>query len=919
MTGDAQHVYAIKNSDAKSKQQQKEDVFEHFSEKDPDKLNSSNNSISESCKTVLNNTCLNSSHLHKKNKESHNQREAVIRPQQAGKIDFKSLQNRPKFSGERTWSLSSGSNGKSSPQSPTGKNKGRDKIKKYGKGPPHLYKLNIVNSRSNPTIGIAYPQQKVTSTRKLEGNREHVTGSYRFNVPRIPEREAELHQEDLSYSRRFQEDSANHTSTSYTSHTTVVTCQHQPLKTQSQVNSNVSRDSSNSNSQVPCPEFHGNRNKSNFSPFSVDWHCPDRTFPCTVYGMPSFKQSTFPVTAESNRSNTRSFRSIQFQYPIPQLQETASEPFNNEHNSQSHFQQDYLDIPLPNSQIAHGGFIFQLSTDGQQESLRNGRYDTPSDGRSYTQTSHQTKFMHPSIQGTQLQSPLSHYKGRTDHPSDINGIISSTDAVSSSIDTVSSSAGAISTSTGAISTSTGAISTSTGAIEQSHSTFQENQTICTSDTVNLHNNGVGFVSTNKRCLSLKGNRNTERLVTQGKALRRNTTHSSLPQMHFQDKIYGGSSNCSVPGGLVPFDKNISNKIHSHPRASQIWEGNNKMLPTKDQSSAPYSSSAANQFSYPCQSVTNLSFADHRQHVPKNSISRFPWQQIHLTSVLPNQNRIELSRQLSSQQLAFTPDSSEWQECKKMQKNVPVCNSVNFHHKTHAHNEELHNARSDGSRQNLNTASAFSFQNGLVNSNPSLCESENANTFCGLNQPAVPAPTRAGNHTALSISKLNSASASPYQSPPSSPVLNPGSISTCSSLSPVSTVYSANSPLNSNSEEGQLPTVATLSNLYHQHHHTKDGKNFSSSEQINADLLQCDPHRAFTFSSADHARVTKDNHVLYIQDNSLSQQNAESNRCTTAFDTESQSFLEQQLLANSLSSANLDQLDLVTQSCMKYPE
>ncbi|XP_078400549.1 uncharacterized protein znf469 [Cetorhinus maximus] len=914
MTGDAQHVYAIKDSDTDPKQQQKEDVFEHASEKDPGKLNSSDNSISESCKTVLNNSCLNNSHLHKKNKESYNQREAVIRPQQAGRIDFKSLQNRPKFSGERTWSSSSSSCGKSSPQSPTGKNKGRDRNKRYGKGPPHLYKLSIVNSRSNPTIGIAYPQQKVTSTKKLEGNRELVTGSYRFNVPSIPEREAELQQEDLSYNRRFLEDSANHTSTSYTSHTTVVTCQHQTLKAQSQANINVSRDNSNSNSQLQCPEFHGNRNNSSISPFSVDWHSPtDKTFP----GMPSYKQSTFPVAAESNKPNTRGFRSIPFQYPHPQLQEAATDPFNIEHNSQCHFQQDYLDVPLPNSQVAHSGFVFQLSTDGQDESLRNGRYRTSSDGRSYTQPSHQTKFVHPSNQGTQLQSPLTHYKGRADHPNDASGITSATGtissssgAISASVGAISSSSGALPSSTGAKSISTGAISTSSGAIEQNQNTFQENQTVCSSDTFNLHNNAVGFVPMNKRCSSLKDNRSTERMVTQGKPLRRNITLNSLPQMHFQDKVYGGSSNCSVPDGLVPFDKNIANKIHSHPRAPQAWEGSNKMFPMKDQNSAPYSSSVANQFSYPCQSVTNLSLADHRQHVPRNGVFRLPWQQIHLTSVMPNQNRIELSRQLSSQQLAFPLDSSEWQECKKTQKSAPICNPATFHNKNHGHSEELQNARNDGSRQNLSTATAFPFQNGLDNTNPSLCESGNANTFCGLNQPVVPVSTRTGGHTALSMPNVSLMSASPYQSPPSSPALNPGSTSTCSSLSPVSTVYSVNSPLNLNSEESQLPIVATPSNFYHQHCHTKDGKNLGSSEQINADLLHHDPIRAFTFSSADHSRGTKDNHLLYIQDNSFSQQNVESNGCTSAFDTESQSFSEQQLFANSLSSANLDQLDVL---------
>ncbi|XP_067904990.1 zinc finger protein 469 [Heterodontus francisci] len=901
MTGDAQHVYAIKDSDTDPKQQQKEEVFEHFNEKDSGKLNSSDNSISESCKTVLNNSSLNNSHLHRKNKESYHQREAIIRPQQAGRIDFKSLQNRPKFSGERTWSSSSSSSGKSSPQSPTGKNKGRDKNKKYGKGPPHLYKLSIVNSRSNPTIGIAYPQQKVTSTKKLEGHRELVTGSYRFNVPSIPEREAELQQEDLSYNRRFQEDSANHTSTSYTSHTTVVTCQHQALKAQSQVNINVSRD--NSNGQLQYPEFHGNRNNSNISPFSVDWHSPDKTFPGTNYGMPSYKQSTFPVAAESNKPNAQGFRSIPFQYPLPQLHETSAVPFNSEYNSQCHFQQDYLDVPLPNSQVAHSGFVFQLSTDGQEESLRNGRYGTSSDGRNYTQSSHQTQFVRPSNQGIQLQSPLSHYKGRADHPNDTNGTISSPGAISSST-------GAISSSTGAISSSTGAISSSTGAIEQNQSTFQENQTICSSDTFSLHNNGVGFVSMNKRCSSLKDNRSTERMVTQRKPLRRNMTHNSLPQMHFQDKVYGGSSNSSVLDGFVPFDKNISNKIHSHPRVPQVWERSNKMFPTKDQNSAPYCSSVANQFSYPCQSVTNLSHADHRQHVPRNGASRLPWQQIHLTSAMPNQNRIELSRQLSSQSLAFPIDSSEWQECKKTQKSAPICNPAAFHNKNHVHNEELQNARSDGSRQNCNTATAFPIQNCLDNTNPSLCESGNANTFCGLNQLVAPASTRSGGHTALSMPKVSLVSASPYQSPPPSPALNPGSTSTCSSLSPVSTVYSANSPVNPNSEEIQLPIVATPPNFYRQHCHTKDRKSFSSSELINPDLLHQDPIRTFTFSSADHSRGTKDNHLLYIQDNTFPQQNAESNGCTSTFDTESQSFSEQQLFANSLSSANLDQLDVL---------
>lgn len=883
MTGDTQHVYAIKDSDTDPKLQQKDGGFEHFSEKDRRKLNSGNTSGPESCKTVLNGNSLNHSHLHRKNKDSHNQREAVIRPQQAGRIDFKSLQSKPRFLSEHTWSSSNSSSCKSTSQSPYGKNKGKEKNKRYGKGPHHLYKLNI-NSRSNPTIGIAYPQQKITSAKKLEGKRELITGSYRFNVPSIPEREAELQQEDLSYSRHYQEDPASHTSTSYTSNTTVVANQNQGSKTHSQGNVNISRDNANFNGKLQYPEFHGSRNNSNISPFSVDWHSPDKPFAGTNYGMSPQKQSTFPLVAESSKSNTQGFRSIPFPYPLPQLHDVPADPFNSEHSGQCHFQQEFSDVPLPNAQVAHSGYVFQLTGDGHEDSVRNGQCGTSSDGRSYTHSSHQTQFLRPSNQGTPHR--VSHYKGN--HPNDMNGAISSNGALPSS---------------GAVS-SNGAVS-SVGANDQNQSTFQENQTVCTSDAFNLHNNGIGYVSMNKKCSPLKGDRGTERTDSQGKSLRRNITQGSLPQMHFQDKVYDSPSNNSVPDGLVSFDKNISNKIHSQPRLPQAWEGN-KMFSTKDYNTAPYTS-VANQFSYPCQSVSNLSHADQKQPAPRNGNSRLPWQQIHLTSAMPNQNRIELSRQLTSQQLAFPLGASEWQECKKAQRNPPVCKPVTFRNKRQVNSEELQNSRNSGNGQNCNTTDAFAFRNGLDNTSTSLCDSRNPNRFCDLN-PVVPASARGSGHGSLTIAK--SISGSPYQSPQSSPTLNTGSTSTCSSLSPVSTVYSANSPLNTNSEESHMPTLTSASRFYHQHCHSKEDKRFPSSEHISANLLHQhhDPTRGFAYFSTDHSRGTKDN-LLYIQDNSFSQQTAKINGCADDFETESQPFPEQ-FFANSLSSANLDQLDVL---------
>nr|XP_032826894.1 uncharacterized protein LOC116952026 [Petromyzon marinus] len=56
--------------------------------------------------------------------------------------------------------------------------------------------------KSNPTIGIAYPQQKAVPHRRAPGPRPPVNGSYRFHVPRIPEREAELQKEDIGHRQR---------------------------------------------------------------------------------------------------------------------------------------------------------------------------------------------------------------------------------------------------------------------------------------------------------------------------------------------------------------------------------------------------------------------------------------------------------------------------------------------------------------------------------------------------------------------------------------------------------------------------------------------------------------------------------------------------------------------------------------------
>uniref|UniRef100_A0A8C8I714 C2H2-type domain-containing protein n=1 Tax=Oncorhynchus tshawytscha TaxID=74940 RepID=A0A8C8I714_ONCTS len=220
-----------------------------------------------------------------KDRDYTQQREAVIRPQQAGKIDFKSLQNRPKFSSNRTWP-----SGKGSPQSPSGKCRSRDKGKRSGKSergnPQQLYRLSITNPRSNPTIGIAYPQQKVSPPKKMEASRSPVTGSYRFHVPSIPEREAELQQEELNYSRCFQETSSNLTSPSYTSQllgTTGGTSTHQLPPQQQQPGPIVNNNNSQPSSQLLFPDFQLSG--------SNDWQSQERTFNGANYGISSQKST----------------------------------------------------------------------------------------------------------------------------------------------------------------------------------------------------------------------------------------------------------------------------------------------------------------------------------------------------------------------------------------------------------------------------------------------------------------------------------------------------------------------------------------------------------------------------------------------------------------------------------------------------
>ncbi|XP_033897430.3 zinc finger protein 469-like [Acipenser ruthenus] len=823
MTGE--HVYAIKDSDTDSKQQDKEALFEQFSDKDSGDYKSS---LSQNSSASPEGEAVNGAKLCMKEKESYPQREAVIRPRQTGKIDFKSLQNRPKFSSDRTWP-----SGKGSPQSPIGKSKGRDKSKRSGKGdrnPQQLYRLSMTSSRSNPTIGIAYPQQKVTPPKKPETTRGPITGSYRFHVPSIPEREAELQQEDLNYNRCFQEASSNLTSTNYTSQAAAAAQQQHPL--QQQTNS-LPRENTPASGQLHYPKFQSNGSSS--------WHSAEKTFGGANYGISSSqKPAHFP------EANKATFGPLPFQYGFSPLQDATLDPFPNDHS------QDYVDVSLANNQVTHSDFAFNSSGDGQEESLSNGQYDNlQPDGRTYPQPSQQAPFFQPS-HGTC-------YKGRTDHSAEMDGTVSTSCPV-----------------------------------EQSHNTFPENQAIFTQKEMNLHNSGASTASVNKRSSTPKDNVSSQRILTQGNPLTRNLAQGSLSQMHFQGKTYGSSPVNSTPG-LVQFDKNIPNTMKNHPRISQAWDGANKTFPSIDQNAAPYSTPTDNQFQFQCQPAV-----EQRQHMVKNG--RLPWQQIHLTSTMPNQNRIELSRQLSNQKLPFPLAASEWQEENKSHKNTSPSNPSSFHGKRQS--EGFANPRNESTKQNCSPATTFLLENG-VKTNPQMCDSRNKSMFFGLNQSMTSAPSRT--NTLLPLPPGSLIGASPYESPLPSPVQNPSSSSTCSSLSPISS-----SPANASSEDSQLPMAGPPPPFYHQHCHLKEGKSIPAPDQINPSLhhLHPDASRAFPHPT----ERTKDDLLNYLHDNRFSKQDVDNGKvCLNGFGVEHPPpppYSAHQLLANSLTSANLDQLDVL---------
>ncbi|XP_037623188.1 zinc finger protein 469 [Sebastes umbrosus] len=720
MAGETQRMHAVKELAAESKLQDEGTALEQQSDKATKEFSEHFSSTGTEARAGSRGARVEKL---EKGRDCPQQREAVIRPQQTGKIDFRSLQNRSKFATDGTWS-----SGKGSPQSPSGKGRSREKAKRSGKteraNPQQLYRLSITNPRSNPTIGIAYPQQKVAPPKKLETSRGPVSGSYRFHVPSIPEREAELQQEELSYSRCFQEASSNLTSPSYTSQALgsssgTSSHPHPPLSQQQQQPASMESNGSQPGSQLILADFQ-------LSGSNV-WQSPERTFNGANYGVSSQKSTAL---TEANKA----FVPGPFQYGYHFLEESTSDSFPCEQNPQS---QDFTDSSLGSVHVTQNSFSFTPG-EGQniaQNGTQFGNEQQPEDRSSYPQPP-QSQFNQGVTSSIQCPRNLSEDSASSD---------------SSGSSSQQSEQGKI------------ALLESTDTIAQADS---REAAITSGSKRNCHPKDT---AANQRTL-IQGSVHHARNISQGS------------QMHFPSKTFNNPPVSNMHTSSMPFDKNINNKV-----LNRLWEGPNKTYTPIDQNTIQYTD-MNDKFQF-----QNQPALDQRPNPSKNS--RLTWQQIRPTPSITNQNRIELSRPISSQKLAYMVSPSDWQDDCKSHKHGSLKNASSFQNSRTS--DGFSNQRQETVKHSGNTVSTFKVEM----SHAQVCESKNKAVYFGLNQ-SLPAASRNYSYPPLQVPPMGLMMVSPYESPLPSPVHNPASSSTCSSLSPAST-----SPVNISSEDSQMSKSA----------------------------------------------------------------------------------------------------------------
>ncbi|NXC99226.1 ZN469 protein, partial [Certhia familiaris] len=727
---------------------------------------------------------------------------------------------------------------KGSPLSPPGKGRARERSRRSGKGErghQQLYRLSIAGTRPSPTIGIAYPQQKVTPPKKPEVTPG--TGSYRFHVPSIPQRDAELRPEELAFGRCFPDATGGRTSSNYTS---------QPgpsLGPKGQPpTAGIPLKSPGTHGQLHYLEFQANRAEA--------WPSPEKSFAGATYGLSVQKPSSF---SEGGKAAVHGLGALPCQLPFQLLHDGSKEPFRSEAGSQ-----EYLDVGMATgAQLAPGAFAFHSSPREWPEEQLSSYESVSPEGRLYglpPVAPPPSPFLHPPPPALH-HGPVPCCKGRAEHPADPTGALPSS-----------------------------------GAIDQNPSTFQENQAVFPSS---LHSPTMPK-PVGKRQASAKDGVPSPRLLVQSSPLRRTVPPNSLSQVHFQSKAYCSSPAGSSGAGAVPFETSVPTTAPTHPRLVQAWEGATKAFSPMDQNSAPYSNPVGNQFSFECQSGP-----EQRQHRQKNA--RLPWQQMHLPPAVPGANRLELSRHISSQKLPFPLGTSDWQGSGKAQKGPPISNSPGYHSKKLLPGESLQ-------RGDPSMTGAFSFESGKEPRSPA-CDSRSKALFYSMVQAAPPPPSRSSSGSGLVLPPSALVAASPCESPLPSPVPNPTCGSTCSSLSPMSS-----SPLNPSFEDSQISGALTPSPFFQHPCHAKDAnKAFHPSEVLSPSSLHYHPPDSVKSFSFPPDALKDDSLLKCAPAGPFHKPSGEvAKSCSDGLDGEQPPppYSSHHLLATSLSSASLDQLDVL---------
>ncbi|NXD29708.1 ZN469 protein, partial [Spelaeornis formosus] len=704
-----------------------------------------------------------------------------------------------------------------------GKGRARERSRRSGKGErgqqqQQLYRLSIAGTRPSPTIGIAYPQQKVTPPKKPEV--APVASGYRFPVAGIPHGDAELRPAELGFGRCFPDAAGGRSSSSYTS---------QPGPS---LGAKGQPPAAGTHGQLHYLEFQANRAKS--------WPSPEKSFAGASYGISVQKASSF---SEGGKAAVHGLGALPCQLPFQLLHEAGKEPF-----------QDYLELGMATgAQLSPAAFAFHSSPrEWPEEARSGGPYGTVSpEGRLYgLPVALPAPPFLPPAPAALHHGPLSCCKGRAEHPTDPAGALPSS-----------------------------------GAIEQPPSTFQENQAVFPSS---LHSPAVPNAA-GKRQTSPEDSAPSPRLLAQSSPLRRTVPPKSLSQVHFQSKAYGSS-----PAGALPFQTGAPTTAPTHPRLVQAWEGATKAFSPMDQNSAPYSNPVGNQFSFECQPGP-----EQRQHRQKNA--RLPWQQMHLPSAVPGASRLELSRHISSQKLPFPLGTSDWQSSGKDEKGPPpISSSPGYHSKKLLSGESLQ-------RGDASVTGAFSFENGKEPGSPA-CDSRSKALFYSMAQ-AAPPPSRSSSGSGLVLPPSALVAASPCESPLPSPVPNPTCGSTCSSLSPVSS-----SPLNAGFEDSQVSGALTPSPFFQHPCHAKDAnKAFHPSEVLSPSSLHYHPSDSVKSFSFPPDALKDDSLLKCAPASPFHKPGGEvAKGCSDGMDGEQPPppYSSHHLLATSLSSASLDQLDVL---------